>query len=971
MSLSDLPDRPLVVKCTFDKANKKITFNSARNCSFNVLKEKVEKCFSLRSSIISWRDDDGETSQIVSDPDLAEAVQYFCSGDDSAPLSSAASILSGRSFGSRKITLRVTITVDYDGPSLSDTSSLASLEEYRGYSGKHSEYSVIGRSEASFDLEDDAVTVSSRDPTGSVASHSRFQRPLRQDPKSSPTIAYHSKTNDVDSDWQLSLSDISSARDYPSTSHDSIAPSDADLASARDRYPADPSAVFARLKLQEELGDDSDWESIRGEDRGARWLREQKERAIRTRLGALPEPSISESGSFDDLSGDLSLERNDSGRYYYTYNASASGSQTHASTDEDGFHPVSEADEVLSLANGKHPMKPRPTSRHLNWLVEQRIETEEHRKLQSSASQSSLAQSPPTISPYLDDNLRLYAHLTSPPPEILTDCSMCGTLIDSIRYVCSICGEKPPATVRNQRNALQNQQQTDRSIYTYPPQQHHSHLGSSPQSSSSSSSQVYIGSAETVYANPNNKNLTPPSASGNPFGSSSTLSSRTYINPPKEGYELCHQCFQEHGIHHAVEATLSNSPSWSSSSSVSSPGGPLPVDPSTWRRTAPKKGELRHAFFEKCWGDFGWEDIAQDEEVVSKCKTCSAVTTWQRYKCAACPDFHLCRACYSQVHDIHPRDAFILVPDAPTKTTELEVTSGSHIDATEDSLEHPGVTCAHCLLPIVGARFHCAICDSVDICSNCEAAGLPGNLDAAEGGHNSSHILIKIPIPLEGRELRNASRRALRLWHGRDADIAFSASRALPKAETAYAQTVIGGPTTTTEYMDHKVPCSNCNQSIRGVRYQCAHCPSLPSAYNLCATCEAKSWAIHDPMHIFFKVPRPTDSNALESTSPFLPPLYQYPAGPSNPSRVDDPRAYLRSLYHKFAVCDRCMSPIEGEWFRCANCSIDLCTHCETVDTHADGHVFIVIKSIIDLQSFKSFTNPDNPTPIVLSPVYL
>jgi hypothetical protein len=32
----------------------------------------------------------------------------------------------------------------------------------------------------------------------------------------------------------------------------------------------------------------------------------------------------------------------------------------------------------------------------------------------------------------------------------------------------------------------------------------------------------------------------------------------------------------------------------------------------------------------------------------------------------------------------------------------------------------------------------------VDICSNCESAGLPGNLDSADGGHNSSHILIKV-----------------------------------------------------------------------------------------------------------------------------------------------------------------------------------------------------------------------------------
>jgi hypothetical protein len=35
------PDRPLVVKCTFDRWNKRITFNSARNCSYDLLRHKV------------------------------------------------------------------------------------------------------------------------------------------------------------------------------------------------------------------------------------------------------------------------------------------------------------------------------------------------------------------------------------------------------------------------------------------------------------------------------------------------------------------------------------------------------------------------------------------------------------------------------------------------------------------------------------------------------------------------------------------------------------------------------------------------------------------------------------------------------------------------------------------------------------------------------------------------------------------
>ena len=49
-----------------------------------------------------------------------------------------------------------------------------------------------------------------------------------------------------------------------------------------------------------------------------------------------------------------------------------------------------------------------------------------------------------------------------------------------------------------------------------------------------------------------------------------------------------------------------------------------------------------------------------------------------------------------------------------------------------------------CIQDIVGARFHCVVCDSVDICSNCESAGLPGNLNSSDGGHDSSHIMIKV-----------------------------------------------------------------------------------------------------------------------------------------------------------------------------------------------------------------------------------
>ncbi len=103
---------------------------------------QVEQCFSLSafSYTISYKDDDGEITDITTESDLTEAIQYFQAGSDDFPSSSAASILSGRSFGRSKITLRVHINVDYDGPSLSDTSSLVSIEEYKGRNT--SEYSL-------------------------------------------------------------------------------------------------------------------------------------------------------------------------------------------------------------------------------------------------------------------------------------------------------------------------------------------------------------------------------------------------------------------------------------------------------------------------------------------------------------------------------------------------------------------------------------------------------------------------------------------------------------------------------------------------------------------------------------------------------------------------------------------------------------------------------------------------------------
>ncbi|KAJ6581877.1 hypothetical protein B0H19DRAFT_1116820 [Mycena capillaripes] len=993
------PDRPLVVKCTFDRWNKRITFSSARNCSYDLLRHKVEQCFSLyaTSYAIAYKDDDGEVTDITTDSDLTEAIQYFQAGGDDPPLSSAASILSGRSFGNRKITLRVNITVDYDGPSLSDTSSLASLEEYKNRNGSQQSFSFGA---PSVDLDDDSITVSSRDAIsraeqsvhdGSSQASAKSWDLLSQpsNPQAgasagpSTTLRYQSNASDPFSDEQ--------SKRAPETS-------------------ADPAAVFERLKLAESIPDDSSsvqYDNLHEDDRGAAWLRDQNARAIRSMLGAMPEPSVSSGVTSipeeeEELGGALALEQDPRGKYYYSYTSSSASHSRDSGYYDDGAFQLQP--------------KPRPSSRQLNWLAAQQAVSSQssHRTpppadpFQSEVhdhSHDHPHDHPPDDQPYTSNTipreLLQFLPLNPPAPETLTDCSECGVLLDSIRYVCSICGEKRPISQSNKGKgkSFHTHQDYENSGYIG---HHYSGYGhtppdypSSPQppgsfnghhehayppwphrhDSSPSSSRTFLGvGGSTESLNGSMRHSKPlPRLPGLHGSSASAYSSQaTLVVPPghardEPGYELCSGCIEHAGVTHAIEAGLSPG---SASPSVS-PSSPADAQRALeWRRLAPKKGQTRHAYHEKVWGPLGWEDVEHHENQVNRCSTCTAETTHHRYKCTSCAKFNLCRACYSQVHDLHPSHAFLVVPDKPINDSEVFESVPPDIGPEgEKSLTHPGVRCAHCMLDIVGARFHCAICDAVDICANCESAGLPGNLDSADGGHNSSHILIKIPYPLETDEVQTASRRAIHLWQGRDAA---SVGHQPPKPSKAssvvssYARTVIGSGTRLPPDEDHHTFCHGCGKNIVGVRYQCANCPSQPQGFSLCANCETHSYNLHDPGHIFFKLPRPVQ-RPLISPFAFLPRLYKSPAGP--PPGVD-PHTYLSGLSHTAAVCDRCMSSIQGVWFRCAYCGVDFCDACEAVDTHNDSHCFMAFKSPVDMQALKSFAPIENPPPVIPYPVY-
>ncbi|KAF8757912.1 Zinc-binding domain, present in Dystrophin, CREB-binding protein [Rhizoctonia solani] len=158
-----------------------------------------------------------------------------------------------------------------------------------------------------------------------------------------------------------------------------------------------------------------------------------------------------------------------------------------------------------------------------------------------------------------------------------------------------------------------------------------------------------------------------------------------------------------------------------------------------------------------------------------------------------------------------------------------------------------------------------------------------------------------IPYPLDKREVNDASRRALDLWDSRDGP-ALGVQR--PRANSVgsnQARTVLGTANKDVA-IDHHILCKGCGVSIRGVRYQCATCPSLPTSYNLCFQCEQKSHLIHDPYHVFLKLPRPVD-RPIESPHPVIPVVYSEPAGVTieDPNHEPTCKGYdIRTLY---AIC--------------------------------------------------------------------
>ncbi|KAJ4000816.1 hypothetical protein F5050DRAFT_282459 [Lentinula boryana] len=930
------PDKPLVLRCTFNGNNKKITYRSAQGCTYEHLRSKIEQCFSLSAFPfeISYKDDDGEICKIFADDHLTDAIQYFRSSADDASASSASSIFSGRSFGNnRRITLRLQIEVEYDGPSLSDTSSIVSIDEYRSRNSSASErlppFIVRGP-------DDDSVTVSSWDNgrLSAIGSSARNRGPSPLPDPSSELSGESSWDTLSRSTRRIQLdSNTRSARQ----NQDPFADSNGEPS---------PNSVFERLR-QEDDAARPNYNLLLSDQRRADWVTEQEKR-VKQLQGVLPASSASDELSLleqEDQVGDLSLQRAPTGKLYYMYGSGTSQSQVAGFEDREI--------EIDPSIDGGINGKPRPTSRHLNWVAAQQ-------QNRAVANLPHLHCSEPSLDTVIPAEIFRQ--------EDLTCCSGCDRSLESIKYVCEICGEKEAGShLSSPTSSNKGKGRDSPPQFIYPPTAHQTNIYSSSMSPSfSSSSNTFVARHSISKRRP-----LPPEPS--------MSTSLTTLVPPsvplkktETGFELCPLCVEELGYIHALESQSTNEPGLSPTASNFSSSS-LGDAAAQRRRAAPKeKGQLRHVYIERSWSHRGWDDVVHTDAETEICSACGVKTSTHNkmYKCASCPRYQLCRACYSQVHEIHPSHAFLVLRGGklPRSLSDSELLTYSDLLNTpeEQSNVHLGIKCLNCCRPIVGVRFHCLVCDNVDICSECELAGLPGNIDSADGGHVYSHISIKIPFPLPYNKIQSVSRKARTLWSN-GAEHSKAASEI-----SSYARTVIGtGNMHTSEPIneDHGIACNSCKKPISGVRYQCANCPAPQSGYNLCSSCEKVSYTVHNPMHAFFKLPRPVDQ-PITSNIPMIPELYE-PGPSSMVDNIGNPAGYLSTITHPGVYCDCCVTKIQGAWFHCAYCGKDLCSTCESLDTHNDTHIFLVLKSLVNMQSLKKLlVDMESPSPIINYQIY-
>lgn len=535
----------------------------------------MEEAFSLFQwpFYLAYTDDDGEEYPIKSEADLTEAIGYFVSGDDDHSIRGSDR---GVSLPVQKITVRVEVVVEYDGPSLSDTSSIASLSlsSESGWSGVTRSSARSGA--ASFvSRETDSWSVVSRDhgvpanaglntshgasaaaastsslghrtyshgfadpPADAMAairvstSSGHFHIPPTPEPNQSarrrPMLSPHTASGSPGLLRPISSSSSPSAASPLAVSPISpISPSETAMP-LREGPPPPPPSMLSQSEL------------------GSRWLREQSQLASRVPVRAVRRyDSDNESLSDEEDMGEIALVRDERGRewflhfqltpgYYYSYQST------------DAASLWSRSDETSSTSRG------RPLSR---------------------LSEASGATASPPHTPELQDG-------PHGPPMLAPDCSACGIRLDYMRYVCTTCGEADMWTVNAvkapfvPRIASEHDSDSEGTAWGFAARAASTSSGSDGQTVHN----ALLGRADSDAASNGSASspdgLHPVEVEG-PDG----------FEAAPRGYELCANCIEAHGIAHSKAAARA----------------------ARQRRA----GHIRHAFREKIWSTEGWVDVGE------------------------------------------------------------------------------------------------------------------------------------------------------------------------------------------------------------------------------------------------------------------------------------------------------------------------------------------------------------------------
>ncbi len=87
----------------------------------------------------------------------------------------------------------------------------------------------------------------------------------------------------------------------------------------------------------------------------------------------------------------------------------------------------------------------------------------------------------------------------------------------------------------------------------------------------------------------------------------------------------------------------------------------------------------------------------------------------KRYKCKQCRDFDFCEECYKKNKESHGHDFHVI--ERPHCRNRL---GHKNTKYCQRGLVHSKVMCDGCgMLPLVGYRYKCALCDDYNLCENC------------------------------------------------------------------------------------------------------------------------------------------------------------------------------------------------------------------------------------------------------------